>query len=91
MGSGSLLHRVYEFKGKGYQPEFNRDPTKRVEWVEEGRNKFSIHGEDLHGGGSVIESFEEGRVGLANGAVLRVKSLTLTYSLDGGLELVEGS
>jgi hypothetical protein len=87
----AVLNRVYVFKGKGYQPELNRDATKKVQWVEVGPSMSSIHGEDARGGGSVIQTFAGGRVGLANGSVVDLKTVTLTYGLDGGLGYVEGN
>ena len=88
---GTVLRRIFEFDGKGYQPELARDARKKIQWVEVGQLDSSIHGEDFHGGGADIETFDQGRVGLANGSVLSFKSIKITKSLDGALALVEGS
>jgi hypothetical protein len=85
------LIRIYEFKGKGRQPELNHDATKKVEWVEAGSKERSTVGDSLRGGSSMSETYAEGRVGLANGAILKVKPMYLIYGMGDELESVEGS
>lgn len=87
----SNLVRVYEFKGKGRQPEFHRDATKKIQWVEAGTKKSSGVADSLRGGSWLYETYTGGRIGLADGSTMDLTTVTLVYGMGNDLESVEGS
>ena len=86
----TALHRIFKYGGVGYQPLYNRDKKLKIAWVEAGVATSSAHGEDLHGGGFVNETFNAARIGFADGSVKEVTGLAVTFSLDGAFESAGG-
>jgi len=88
---GNTFNRIYEFKGKGRQPEVNHDKTKRVQWVEAGLKERSTVADSLRGGSWLHETYAGGRIGLADGSILKLNTVTLVFGMGNDLESVEGS
>lgn len=87
----SNLTRVYEFKGKGRQPVLNGDTTKKIQWVEVGPKKSSTIADSLHSGSWLYETYTGGRIGLATGSVVELKTITLVFEMGNTLESVQGT
>jgi hypothetical protein len=85
------LNRIYEFKRKGRQLEFNHDTAKRIQWIEVGSKERSTIGDSLRGGSWLYETYAGGRIGLTNGSILKLTTVTLIFRMSDRLESVEGS